>query len=76
MTQDELDQIQETGTWGAEDRVIDGKVVRIPVLHDAGVLWTEANETCMVTDKDGVLWRVGVASDGVRYKRRSSFSYG
>lgn len=58
MTQEELDQIEETGTFGAEERVINGQRVRVPVLRDAGVLWTRDDEPCAVIDTNGERWRI------------------
>lgn len=69
MTQDELDALPVTGEFGCEDREIDGKVVRIPVLVDVGVLWEHESDDGRFIDLLGDRWQVGWAN-GVRYKRR------
>jgi hypothetical protein len=72
MTQAELDALPETGTVGAEEREINGKIWNVPVIHDVGVLWNPTDdEPCAVTDVHGVHWTIGYGPDGVRYKRRS-----
>jgi hypothetical protein len=72
MTQAELDALPETGTIGAEEREIDGKIWNVPVIHDVGVLWEpDENGPLHVLDADGERWTVGYGRDKVRYKRRS-----
>jgi hypothetical protein len=74
ITQEEFDSLPDaTPRFGVEERVIDGRVVRVPYL-EAGpgvgvVLWTEPDEPCMVQDAHGDYWRVGW-HEGVRYKVR------
>jgi hypothetical protein len=73
MTQAELDALPETGTIGAVEKEINGKVYTVPVIHDTvGVLWNPTDdEPCAVTDVHGDRWTIGYGRDGVRYKRRS-----
>jgi hypothetical protein len=69
MTQAELDALPEDGGFGQEERVIDGRTVRVPVVETVGALFSREGEPGVVTDLHGRCWRVGWAN-GVRYKQR------
>jgi hypothetical protein len=71
MTQAELDALPETGTFGAVEKEINGKLYNVPVIHDVGVLWEpDENGPLHVIDANGERWTVGYGPDKVRYKRR------
>jgi len=72
MTQEELDALPETGRFSMVEEVIDGQLVRRPVLHDVGVLWHGDGDDAIisVTDIYGRRWMLGYGPDGVYYKRR------
>ena len=70
MTQAELDALPEDGLFGAVDEVVDGRLVRRPVLNTVGALYTPDGEPMAVVDAHGIRWMLGYGPDGVRYKRR------
>lgn len=67
----EILALPEGPSFGAEDRVIDGRTVRVPIMRPIAVVpWGSDDDIVHCFDADGVAWKLGIYADGTWFKRR------
>lgn len=67
---EEVMALPEGGGFGIEERIIDGKTVRVPTLRPECAFYVDETTPMTWMDSNGTRWRLGRYLDGEWFKKR------
>lgn len=71
-TAEEIAALPIGPAFGVEERVIDGRTVRVPVFHGSVCVYHDEKDPIGYCDSDGVLWLLRCYADGTWFRQRAS----